>query len=336
MAEFFYPAVSRMDGPFLIDRAQLEALDKILNSEWARFEAEHEEALAEAIERKLEEKHMVWQLSGASEEDLRGIHTPENELRKQMRAEIENSYGHRKERICSITFANEAYAKVSDFASAIHEPDLQDTLPTGFTIYLCGRDRKCQLALWTPSVTGRMEITVEPKGDKFVEQTLAVLKDWQKSVRPVWWHKLWSEIGFAIWGIWIIAVVMSGLFLSQSQDAAVISDYRNQAWGIVTNGVTATNQGKAMELMLMKTFSVYPKVSKTAYPHWFWMLIFGGAAYCIAISLRPQVALSIGRGEKRVKFWRCYSRVVGPTIPLFIFSTIYLPRIEAFLKTLFP
>ena len=49
MAEFIHSTEARIEGPFLIDRPQLEALNKILEEEWLRFRAERKLILDQAV-----------------------------------------------------------------------------------------------------------------------------------------------------------------------------------------------------------------------------------------------------------------------------------------------
>ena len=323
MAEFIHTTNSEIEGPFLIDRSQLEALDHILNEEWARFEEEHKKTLHDAIEEEFSKERAHSWNKGKSDA----------ELRASAKESLERSYQFRKERYCSITLRDGSIVCLPDFAAAFRERDLQDKEPSGFVTGMQSCEHTCSITLerrWTS-----LKVEVAPKGDHFVQQTFTVLKNWQDSVRPSLWQLWWHKFGSAAWFIWFLAMFVSLQLIVQRREAEVKNDYRQQTSALLTNGISADKQGKAIELLLANAYDIHPQKAGSKFPNWLLLLTFGGFAYCIALSIKPDVAIAIGRGVGKVRFWRKYSTFILITTPSFVFVTFYWPKIETIIKGFF-
>lgn len=326
MAEIIHGTKSQIKGPFLIDRPQLEALDHILQEEWARFEDDFARTLHDAIEKEFQSgRAKSWNKDKS-----------DDQLRASAKENLEKSCEFRKKRQCVITLANGAIVIVPDIATAFGEPELQDKELSGFVVGLesCG-GRKCLVTLgrrWT-----ELEVEVAPKGDCFVRQTFAVLKNWQNSVRPPAWQTIWRNWGYTVWPIWFMVVWFSLMIANLQHEYAAKSDYQHQASELIatTNGIPADKQAEAIQLLLADAYKIYPQTKDTGMPNWFYLLLLGGGVYCIALSFKPEVAIAIGRGVEKVRFWRKYSKFILITTPVFIVGTAFWPKIQTIIQSFF-
>lgn len=324
MAEFIHSTEAEIKGPFLIDRSQIEALDKILSEEWNRFQEQRRLDIDEEVENEFRAQRKENFYPNLTDEQLR--------LRARKIAERAHEYRERKEFF--IFLKNGPSAKVKDFTTALREPDLQDKEPNGLYVILQSCNRTCEVTL-----TGRrttLKVEVSPKRDQFVQQTLMVLKNWQNSVRPPRWQALWLEFKGAQWFVWLFAV-LACLVIGQSRNEKAVSlDTSKEAAQLFqTNSLTPELQGRAIQLILAKTHGLQKSNAKSEVPNLLVFLLIAGTAYCIALSFPPDISIAIGAGERQVKFWRGYANFILITTPAFIFSTFMWPRIELFLKGLF-
>ena len=221
--------------------------------------------------------------------------------------------------------------------TALREPDLQDKEPNGIYAVLESGQHSCKITLTGRDAT--LRVGVEPNRNQFVQETLMALKNWQNSVRPPKWQTFWMKIvsfGIAHWMIWFVACAFSLLSLEQQAESTQIHPYSQVASQLINaTNLSVENQSKAIQLLLAKTYGYAPQPIKREFPGWFFLLVFGGLAYCIAFSFTPKVSIAIGLGEKRVLFWRKYSTFILITTPTFVFSTFFWPRIEPMLKSFF-
>jgi hypothetical protein len=326
MAEIIHGTNSQIKGPFLIDRSQLEALDHILQEEWARFESEFEKTLHDAVEKEFQkERANSWNKE-----------KNDGQLRALAKENLQKSYEFRKRRQCAITLTNGSVVILPDIAAAFREPELQDKELSGFVAGLesCG-GRKCSITLGRYGT--ELEIEVAPKGDYFVQQTFTVLKNWQNSVRPPAWQTFWRNWSFMVWFIWLMVVSFSFQIIDRLHDSGAKSDYKHQASELIaiTNGIPADKQSKAIQLLLADAYNIFPQKTDAGIPNWFFLLLFGGLVYCIALSFKPDVAIAIGRGVEKVRFWRNYSKFILITTPVFIFVAFFWPKIQTIIQSFF-
>jgi len=323
MTNFIYPISSEIDGPFLLDRSQLENLDKVLKEEWERFEEDFKQTLDEAVENEFNESRSKEWNGDKSDEALRA----------EARNRLEVSYNFRKSRHCSIILDNGTIAKVLDFTSAFREPDLLDKDPSGFIVSMESGQHKCYITL--SGKYASLKVEVEPQADYFVQQTLITLKNWQDSVRPSIWESLWRKFSPYIWLIWISAVFMSFIIIDSHNENLIKFSCREQARTLFTNGIALDQQGKALQLLLANVYNIAPNNTLYIIPNWFYLFFIGGGLYSIAFSIRPNVSIAIGKGVRKVRFWRIYSKFILYTFPAFIFTTFFWPKLDDFLKHLF-
>jgi hypothetical protein len=139
------------------------------------------------------------------------------------------------------------------------------------------------------------------------------------------------------WFIWIIIVLFSVQIIDLQQKSEAKSEYKHQASELVagTNGIPADKQSKAIQLLLANAYNIYPQKTDSGMPNWFFLLWFGGFAYCVALSFKPDVAIAIGRGVEKVRFWRNYSKFILITTPVFIFATFFWPKIQTIIQNFF-
>jgi hypothetical protein len=118
-----HPTEATVTGPFLIDRAQLESLDSIVNSEWTRLEDARNRELTKYLDDGL--KKYRGNEGGTTRSDA--------DIRSQLLA-----YGSsdliRSSRSCVLTLKGGRSAHVSDFASALRDPGLSEHELTGFIV----------------------------------------------------------------------------------------------------------------------------------------------------------------------------------------------------------
>lgn len=327
MAEFIHSTESEIEGPFLIDRPQLEALNKILDEEWIRFKEERERRINEAVEQKFK----------AERADFFNKDKSDEQLRAKMRNSLESSYEFRERKECMIFLKNGSAAKVADLVTAFREPELQDKEPNGFYVAFKSGEQTCEVTLTSrwPS----LKVKVSPEGNQFVQETLMVLKNWQNSVRPPKWLWTWIKIinfGSPHWLIWFMAILLSTVLIESRVEHAQTYPYSQEAKSLLSStNLTAEDQGRALKLILAKNYNYAPQTAKLEFPGWFYLLAFGGFFYCCAFSYRPTVSIAIGKGEKEVQFWRIYSKFLLITTPTFIFTTFFWPKIQSLFQSFF-
>jgi hypothetical protein len=97
-------------------------------------------------------------------------------------------------------------------------------------------------------------VSVGPEGDQLAEETLIVLKNWQDSVRPPTWLRLWgSNLGYQ-WIVPFFDLLVLATWVVSSDEKGIRRLLRNQATALLSDGLEPAEHGAALELILKSTF----------------------------------------------------------------------------------
>jgi hypothetical protein len=109
--------------------------------------------------------------------------------------------------------------------------------------------------------------------------------------------------------------------------------YRSEARKIVSEGVSATNQFRALEVLLALSSEESANSNGDVYlPGWFLFFLAVGFLVCVALSFPPKVVLGVGKGQSRLQFWRRWLTFLSVTIPSAICSTFLWPWVVDLVK----
>jgi hypothetical protein len=202
MAQVIHKTKSRIGGPFYVDRDQLGSLVALLNQEWSRLSSRNAEEMSEEVEKLvLKEKKLSYNQGVAPE------------ILKQ-RAISEKNHYFKERKSCILTVSTGDAISFPDLESALRDPILLDKEVTGIGLGMEAGKRSCSININRYGYESyECEIQVEPKGDHLAQETLTVLRNWQNTVRPPAWLKLWYDANGAHWFLWLGALVMSFFYL---------------------------------------------------------------------------------------------------------------------------
>jgi hypothetical protein len=98
-----------------------------------------------------------------------------------------------------------------------------------------------------------------------------------------------------------------------------------EALKLIADGVNNSNQSKALETPLRLYVGGTPDDLKPI-PRWLYVFALGATGLSIAFSFKPPaVVLGIGAGERRLRRWTTWFKVVFVTVPAFVFTNLLWP-----------
>ena len=100
---------------------------------------------------------------------------------------------------------------------------------------------------------------------------------------------------------------------------------RSQAQEILRDGLTQEELLQAVELLLISTAKWAPNFKHGSVPAWYLIVLAGGLAVSIMLSIRPKVVIGIGRGQPILERWRLWLKFVGVALPAFISASFIGP-----------
>lgn len=331
MPEIIHSTEMLPEGPWLISRDHLLELDKLVDAEWQKLVRHHDSLVEKEVEEDLAERTKRFTKEERSDFDKKAA-------RKQLTERVSERHAYKKRRTLVIHLDGDRRASASSFEEALRDPALLNEKPIGFTLNLRAADIEC--ALKVPVYRRSLQLEVAPDRHPVAKGLYAALKSWVDGAKPPFWQTVWLRIqsGGGQWFVWFLSLFAILFYFSTfapDTSAASRAARHSEAATLLKSGVTATNQFKALELILSYESGAIPNSRTFSVPSWFWWLLCGGPFFCVAIGFVPKVVLGIGRGEESIKNWNKWMKIVGITFPLWVIGTFIWPKIQHWLTNLF-
>lgn len=293
MAEFIYSTSLSIRRPCLIDAEKLEALDVILDEEWARLAKKNEEKLNAEVEAQLNAKHSSVELEQLQEElaaklqaridgksslDEENVNTEEEEVKQKRRDEIKQK--HRDEirtRLLSYTYSDYIESRsliiqlkknkkvaLKSFGEALRQQSLMDEKPIGFDAVLRNGEVKCNISIRQRDT---LDISVSPEHLSESRELFAALQRWTERIRPPKWQQLWVLLNPLQWFLFAIILLVSTYAIGDSE-ASAKKTYKEQAGQLLKDGISQDEQLKAIENILSLEAGYVPPTQAKQTPGW--------------------------------------------------------------------
>jgi ABC-type Fe3+ transport system permease subunit len=180
-----------------------------------------------------------------------------------------------------------------------------------------------------------LRLTTSPESSQHARELFVTLRNWAVTHQPPLWQRLWGHLYGVHWFIWLSILVGVMPFLPSASEG-VEHLVRSQAQELLRDGLSQEEVLRAVELLLISTAKWAPNVKPIALPAWYKVVLFGGLAASVMLSIRPKVIVGVGRGRQVLDRWRWWMKFVGVTIPGLLFGSFIWPwlseRITEWLK----
>jgi hypothetical protein len=327
MAEIIHSTQLDEDGPWLLGRERLLELDSLLDAEWTKLEKYRECLITEEINDEI-----------ARTGKTRAERFDEAKERQNIQDRLEKDYFYRKGQNLVILLSGHRRVVARSFEEAMRDPALLGEKPEGFSLGLKCCKIECRLEV--PYYNTSLRLKVDEDRDPVAKELFASLKSWIDTARPPYWQQLWLRLkGYgAQWNLCLMIFLAASLYfiaIAPDTSATARSARHAQAVELLKNGISQTNQFKALELILSYESGDPPSSRTVMIPSWFWWFLCGAPLFCVALSFTPKVVLGIGKGQESIKKWLNWMKFIAITLPLWIIGTFIWPKALAVLQNLF-
>jgi hypothetical protein len=151
----------------------------------------------------------------------------------------------------------------------------------------------------------------------------AALRRWSETLKQSRWLQVWAGAGRigALIGAMMVFLAMSIVISSRRHEPA-----RDEAAALLTQGVRAENQAKAIEVLLRLTMQNNSTEWAGLTHRDYWMLAIGLVA-CVALYFNPPVfAIEVGQGRRTLKRWeilkKTYTWIFGSVLAVLILDKV--------------
>ncbi len=327
MPEIISSTSFELDPPLILDADALKQLDQILIEAGDRLQKRKAEIIEELAQEEFEDRKQRGWYKGWSKKELA------QEIDEIKTEPSLLSYELRDDNLSiEVNFRNERYVAQS-FDETLTDPQIFDRNPKGFTATLERAGVSCEVS--TASYVA-LKIEVRPQDSSEARRLFGTLKQWALQYQAPLWQRIWVKITGYHWFIWLFLLSISALSIGSS--SSIIEDaITARSIEILNNGIDQNNLPEALELLLAFQVDYYPESSslEPTIPRWFSVLLFGGFALSIMLSITPSVVIGIGRGQRQARVWKWWLRFVGITLPGFIFTSFFLDDIMKWVNRIF-
>lgn len=324
MAKFIFPNSIKFSGPWLIGFDQLMELDDILQDEWVKLQKNREDEIQKKVDEQLKEM-------GSSKN-------------KKIRAEIEKQikklfYFDRNSKNIELNLKSGKKLEVSSFRDAAKEKSIVNELPTSFDVKMECLDVNIKLSIEESTFDSQpLRFSVTPASYAENSDFFLKVERWIERLRPAKWLKIWKNLKGFQWGIFFFLFLFISLF-ALAKVPSKAQEYKKtlipEAHRILKDGMKNSDQKKALEILLAMETGYYPKdfqVPKSNIPNWclFFLALF--FIISIVLSFPPRSYIGLGRGEKKIKLWQKWLKLIYITIPTLLGTGVLLPLVLDLIK----
>lgn len=178
----------------------------------------------------------------------------------------------------------------------------------------------------------QLEFSVQPSESRLAQELFGALQNWAADFAPSSWKRLWWRYRF-LFAILLVFWLVFGFLIGIFDVRMPTHTYVEQAHKIVADGVTDSNEHKAIELILAleshdegDTKSVMQGKPGRRY----WAVVAGVAFALGSLIFCPTVVIGIWKGKSKLNRWRVWTKWIFVTVPGVVFLTILWPRILSF------
>jgi hypothetical protein len=314
MAHLQYPTSASVQPPLFLSKDKLLELDKILTDHLPQIEAEHE--------RNIEADFEKYYGSPV------GADPKEHEIKKRF---LE---GRRQQREISLTihFKNGTKLQANSFREAARHAEINSAPTEGFALSIVYRPVRVSLRM--SDRKSEMSISADPSDNPVVTELYGDLRNWAQSVAPKPWQRMWVSTGHMldtlVWMAWIVLALF--VLFPSKQDVNKLY-FQSQARELLKSGVNASNEKKALEILLaIESGYEAPPSSSSPISRRSIALVVGVFFSCLIFSFPPRSVLGIGRGEKLLALWNRWLRFISVSVPGYLASIYLWPKITALLS----
>jgi hypothetical protein len=318
MPKLKYVTAVEIPGPWLLDEVALFALDDVVDEQYSE--------LCKAIDERLDA-----QIKALMETEPTYSNESEDEKRERIRRY--ESVGHHRAKSLTVYLKDGRSLDANSFRDAVRHPGGAEFTPVGFSYRLRVDDIRATIKL-SSSYRTTLDINVDPEGDQEAEELYGKLSNWSASFQPPIWQQKWLDSQLLI-TMFVVFIPVCFFFVWGALSGDVSkSQLRHQAHELIQNGVNASNQPQATQLVLALLSEYSPPNSKPFYKpgSTFWLSFILSWGVAFALTFCPKVVLGIAGGKRIIGRWRFWVNWLWVTLPGAVASLILIPKLLDLLK----
>jgi hypothetical protein len=315
MAKLSFPTSREIKGPLLIDAAQLEVLDQIIDR--------YLEPMREYRNNTVNEQASKRAREGVSEGWLKEERAATYEAERKQ--ELLSRYDFQEARSVSLYLTKGREIQAHRFSEAVSQPVGDEEMALGFSSHVGVGVVKAKVQLRGSSE--EISIDVEPKNVEVAQEMFGALSNWASDIEAPKWQQKWLEfklvpVGLLCFVIFFgfIAVPLINYVVGGGESASIVEAHK-----LLASGINSSNEQRAITLLLAIASHYDPGVPASSLGATYWGYLLLACVILLIGSSCPGVSIGLWKGKRRLKARRWWIRTVTVAIPAILVSSLLVP-----------
>jgi hypothetical protein len=327
MAEIIRKTEATFFGPWLLDSAALDAIDEIIEEQWARLEAHRKRQIDNAVRR--ERDRLARADAEVSEEHRRKVD-------KEIRQRIENDHRYPDDgRTITLTLSSGNKVCVNSFRESAIDINCQDQEVAKVDVRICCGGIRGDLTVPTPDNNQGLALVTLPEASEHAVELFVRLHRWCEQYKPDLLRRLWGAKPGTVPILAGSIVVLCFLIALLTGSVSMKDPLSDEINTLIAKGVKAEDQGRALELLLRKAVD-RPADRQLFYPPiWFYAVAITMFVVTLLLSFGARTAFEIGKGTASVRRQKKYDGFLRRVIPSFLILGVLASALGSFVYDVF-
>ena len=308
MAQLIHRSQASFVGPWLFDQAAMDALDTVIDEQWAQLQTNKKRLVENAIRRERNQAE-----KDGRYENLTSDQTKELDKRIRKEAETDPIYDD-DDRIFTLTLDSHHKVKDETLKGAAEHAECQNQSVTKLQVSLVCGGVKVNLNLPAVEKGNELQIVTFPEGSEQAKEAFVKLTMWADNYRPNWIRILNGLPMVLIFPMALCLLLLCMLLAAKMTPAK--PSLRDEAHELIKKGITPEEHGKALEILLRR--GVEPDTAETGLdeiPLWFWLAMTLILSLACLLSFTATTAFEIGKGKRSVDWQKWHGNLLRNWVP---------------------
>jgi hypothetical protein len=325
VAELIYPTQRSFTGPWLFDQASMDSLDAVIDEQWSQLETNKKRLIENAVKREKSQADRNGKYEGKTAEQRK-------ELDKVIREAVEGDPTYDEDgRVVTLTLLSGKKVRDPTLKGAGEHMECQVEYVKKLEVSLVCAGVKVNLAVPSAEKKTDLQIVTLPEGSEQAKEAFVKLTIWADNYRPGWLRVL-NGFPAPLVGPLFIFLLLPFVFLAAALKSQSEPSLQQEATELLKDGITPTEYGKALTLLLRKEYKTTKEAGFDEVPFWLWIVIVVFTICAVLLMITATTAFAIGRGNQSVRWQKWYGYMLGTWVPGFLISGVLASVVAAIIS----
>lgn len=312
MTEIIHKTTNAYFGPWLLDRASLDALDEIIVEQWGVLQAHRKRLIDNAVRRERDRR-------GKPDSNAELSEGQSDQQNKEIRQRAEEEYAYPDDgRTITLTLSSGNKVRVSNFRDAANDVNCQGHEVVKIEVKLYCAGIRGDVVVPTADKSKSLSLVTLPEASEQAVELFVRLNRWAEEHKPDWFHRIRGIGAVPAWALAALIVFFFSVIAYLTGGMRINSPWMEEVRNFVAKGVKPDDYGRALELLLQHVAGVSDQSQVIGMPIWWYVAAVTTAIVASLLSIQARTAFEIGKGVKSIRRQKWYNGFLRKSIVGFL------------------